>query len=538
MNKIKTDQRKRGLGFRSESIAEQMTSTGLDQIVELVDELDFELIYYEGHPAVLKRILNLRSCLLSEGLENQHGNIQEDLKKFVVDNESKVIIIVLKLLELLESQNYRIGLFEDGNYRIYTPKTEYWVRLNKSLISHFLCDVAERSGLNRAISLKKHIRESLTDHFNEHAFTPMPTKSVDKVLVCLENGTYEISNDFVGLREHRASDMLFNKLPFRYIEGATCPKFIDFLEKCLPEEEARMALAEISAYPLYPQLNLEKSAVLQGPGRTGKSTFQNIIISLYGQDNVCSYALASLCSPGATSDYNRARLPDYLLNYSSEMGAKGCDTNLVKKMISREQVEARHPYGKSFMVKDYCPMMFNVNELPPMENTSAFWWRFEMFPFHKVIKDSEINPDFASEIIANELPGVFNWLLDGLRRLMMNRKLTYSKLCADAKDRLRKENDSVASFLEEVGYVATGDDYVLSTVLFNEFTAFCKDNNYKSKFMSRTTFLRRIEENKIFVDRNAPNHQYRVYCTKVNKHIHHQFDNDITKMFGLPDCNE
>lgn len=538
MNNTVHNQRKKGLRFRSESIEEQMASSGLEQIVKLVNKLDFEAIYYEDRPEIMKRILNLRSCLHSEGLENQYGRIREELKTFEVDDEIKEITIVLKLLEILESQNYRIGLFEDGNYRIYTPKTEYWAKLNKSLISHFLCDVAERSGLNRAVSLKKNTRELLLDHFNLHAFIPMPTKSVDKVLICLENGTYEISNDFVGLREHRASDMLFNKLPFQYIEGAKCPMFIKFLEKCLPEEDARMALAEISAYPLYPQLNLEKVAVLQGPGRTGKSTFQNIIVSLYGQDNVCSYALASLCSPSATSDYNRARLPDYLLNYSSEMGAKGCDTNLVKKMISREQVEARHPYGKSFMVKDYCPMMFNVNELPPMENTSAFWWRFEMFPFHNVVKDSEINPDFASEIIANELPGVFNWLLVGLHRLMTNRKLTYSKLCSEAKDRLRKENDPVASFLEDMGYEPSRDDYVFSTTLFNEFTEFCKENNYKSKLMSRTTFLRRIEENKIYVNRNAPNHQYRVYCTKINKSTANQYDNDITKMFGLSDCIE
>lgn len=526
-----------GLKFHSKTIAEQMNASGLNEILNIVEEIDFVQIYHLDKPEKLKEFENLQRCLRSEGLEKHYKKIRNELAGFEPDNESKVIIIVLQLLELLESKNCRIGLFEDGQYRIFSPKNGYWTKIDKSLISLFLCDVAERSGLERADSLKKNTRELLVLHFNEHAYTPMPAKSVDKILVCLENGTYEISNDFVGLREHRASDMLFNKLPFSYTEEARCPMFLSFLERCLPEENARKALAEISAYPLYPQLNLEKAAVLQGPGRTGKSTYQNILVSLYGEENVCNYALASLCSLGATSDYNRARLPDYILNYSSEMGAKGCDSNMVKKMISREPVEARNPYGKSFTIRNYCPMMFNVNELPPMENTSAFWWRFEIFKFSIVIPDSEIDPDFAKKIIETELSGVFNWLLDGLHRLMKNRKLTVSKMCRVAKDNLRKENDPVASFLYEEGYVATMEDFVNSTQLFNEFTEYCKENNLKSKLMSRTTFLRRLEELKVVVNRNAPNHQYRVYCAK-SKSKTKNYDNDIAKMFGLSDCDE
>lgn len=525
------------LSFRTDSISEIMETSGLNQILEEVEEISFAKVYYSTDPDMIKRIDNLERCLRSEEFEGQYKKIREELYSLSPDDESKVIIVVLSLLQMLESKNFRLAFFEDGIYRIYTPDLKYWKKLNSPIISHFLCEVAIRSGLRRSDAMKRRIKEMLIDHFNEHAYTPLPKKSIDRVSINLQNGTYVISNEFTGLREHRPTDFHFNILPFSYVEGATCPMFMKFIETSLPEKEAIDALAEISAYPLYPQLKLEIAGVLQGPGRTGKSTFQAILISLYGKENVGSFTLTSLCSPAASSNYNRALLTDYLLNYSSEMGGQGCDPNMVKKVISREQVEARFPYGKPFMISDYCPIMFNVNELPPLENTSALWRRLLFFPFYVVVPAEQVDVEFANKIILTELPGVFNWLLTGLKRLMANKKITHSKLCQSIKDALRRDNDPVATFIAEYGYKSSSNQYEHSVSLFKEFQQFCEDCNLKSRQMSRTTFLRRLEENGIKVDRKAPNHQYRVYCEKVESKTK-IYDNDITKMFGLSDSDE
>ena len=525
------------LNFRTDSISEIMETSGLNRILNEVEEINFAKVYYSDNPDMIKEIENLERCLRSEGLEKHYKEIRAKLKSMEPDDESKVIIVVLSLLRTLEEQNLRLAYFEDGIYRIYTPELKYWKKLSDHIISHFLCEVAERSGFKRSDALKKRIREMLVDHFKEHAYSPIPKKSIDSVSINLQNGTYVISNEFTGLREHRPTDYHFNILPFSYVEGATCPMFMKFIETSLPEKEAINALAEISAYPLYPQLKLEIAGVLQGPGRTGKSTFQAILISLYGKENVGSFTLTSLCSPAASSNYNRALLTDYLLNYSSEMGGQGCDPNMVKKVISREQVEARFPYGKPFMISEYCPIMFNVNDLPLLENTSALWRRLKFFPFYVVVPPEQVDIEFANKIILTELPGVFNWLLEGLKRLMTNKRITESKLCQSIKDALRRDNDPVASFIAEYGYKSSSDQYEHSVSLFKEFQQFCEECNLKSRQMSRTTFLRRLEENGIKVDRKAPNHQYRVYCEKIESKTKNN-DNDITKMFGLSDSDE
>lgn len=290
------------------------------------------------------------------------------------------------------------------------------------------------------------------------------------------------------------------------------------------------------AYPLARGLKLEKAGVLQGPGGTGKSTLAEIIISIYGEENVCSYTLSNLCSNSASSSYNRADLKNYMFNYSSEMGSEKCEFNLVKKLISREPIEARYPYGKPFILRDYCPTFFNVNNLPLMENTSAYWRRFMAFPFFNVIADKNQDIDFAKKIIERERPGILNWILAGLTRLMSNKKITYSQLCEDTKKRLRRESDSVISFIDEMNYEKSTTEFTLSRELYVAFCKYCEDSNLHS--LSRNKFYNRLAEIGIKVDRNVPNHEYRVYCTQKQNTTLINYDNDITKMFGLSDCDE
>lgn len=530
------------IDFQTEAIAKQWKSFGLDLILNKIQKIEFDEIFYEDKPDQLYEIRNLKRALLAEGLEKQHENILKDLAGWQPSVESKILIAILSFLKTLKQEKYSIAYFEDGEYRIYTPELKYWKKLDKNIISQLLYKIAEKSGINREDALKKSNRELLLFHFNEKAYLSMPKKTEDHVTINLQNGTFEISNEFIGLRDSRPSDYSFNILPFKYDENAQCPNFEKFLNSRLPEKEAQMALAELSACPLYPQLNLQLAAVLHGPGRTGKSTYNTILTHIYGPENVASFTLSSLCSPNTTSDYNRAKLTDYMLNYSSEMGGKGCDPNMVKKFISREPIEARHPYGKPFILSDYCPTMFNVNELALVENTSAYWRRFIFFPFHVIVKSEEMKVDYANIIIQDELPGIFNWLLKGLYRLRENKKITYSPICQNLKKSLQRELDPVASFLYEERWRATskGMNYVLSSTLFNKFQTYCEECNIKAKHMGRTKFLRRIEENGIFVDRNAPNHQYRVYCEQdieIAKLKIIENDIFIEKMFGISKNN-
>ena len=80
-------------------------------------------------------------------------------------------------------------------------------------------------------------------------------------------------------------------------------------------------------------------------------------------------------------------------------------------------------------MREYGKLMFNCNELPKeVENTNAFFRRFLIIPFDSVIPESEQDPELAAKIIRDELSGVFNWMLEGLGRLLQQRTFTRSAI--------------------------------------------------------------------------------------------------------------
>lgn len=504
---------------QSESISKEMDESGLSDFLKVIEPIDFKSIYYQEDNYFLEKIAKYQDKLSKELTDEERDTIIKELINLEPKTEAKSDMFVMVLMSLFEQYSFHLAFFEDETFRVYNPNLKYWKKVNQSTVQHFLYKAAQHAGIKAKFLYNKKEKERLMYHFKDRSIAMMPQKASNMVSINLQNGVYEISENFVGLREHRASDYHFYILPYAYDENATCPLFDKFLKTRLPEVNACLALAEMCALALCPQLNLQIAAVLQGPGRTGKSTFNIIITFTFGTENVASFTLTSLCSTSASSDYIRAKLPDYLLNYSSEMGGKGCDTNMVKKLISREHLEARHPYGRPFLIKDYCPTMFNVNDLPPMENTSAYWSRFMFFPFHVVVRPEENDVDFAKKIVENELPGVFNWILAGLKRVMKNKKITQSKICDNLKNSLQREYDPVAMFIYEddlIGRLQNGN-YEYTSTLFERFKEYSKENNLKSQFMTRTTFIKRLGTyNELFIDKNAPNHRYRVYLKNQN----------------------
>jgi putative DNA primase/helicase len=124
--------------------------------------------------------------------------------------------------------------------------------------------------------------------------------------------------------------------------------------------------------------------------------------------------------------------------------------------------------------------MFNCNELPKeVEQTNAYFRRFIIIPFDRTIPENEQDPDLAKKIIASELSGVFNWILDGLHRVLTQRKFTQSALVRDQVNTYRRESDSVAMFIDDEGYTPSLGKYVPFKQVYDDYKLFCTDSGYR-----------------------------------------------------------
>lgn len=122
--------------------------------------------------------------------------------------------------------------------------------------------------------------------------------------------------------------------------------------------------------------------------------------------------------------------------------------------------------------------MFNTNSLPTsVEISEAYFRRMNFMQFDVTIPKSEQDPELAKKIIERELDGVLQWVLDGLKRLLATRKFTKSPKMEAANEQIRRDLDSVATFMSESGYIPSTSNRILLKNLREEYNEFCKLNN-------------------------------------------------------------
>jgi putative DNA primase/helicase len=119
-------------------------------------------------------------------------------------------------------------------------------------------------------------------------------------------------------------------------------------------------------------------------------------------------------------------------------------------------------------------------------------------PFNETIPENEQDSELADKIIKSELSGVFNWILDGLNRLLKQKKFTDSDTVRKMNKDFREQSDSVQMFLSDNNYQKSADDYVSLKELFNEYKQFCLDDGFR--FLNKTNFSKRLESNGIQVE--------------------------------------
>ena len=404
-----------------------------------------------------------------------------------LSKQHEIIISVEEVLDVAIKNKWAMSV---SNGFVYYYNGAFWKQMTKKELEHFLGKAAEILGVDTYEARYFAFRVELVKQFLTSAFMPRPVRIQDEVLVNLLNGTFVITKDSVKLREFRKDDFLTYQLPFAYDEKVEAPLFQKYLSRVLPDTDQQKVLAEFMGYVFVKQktLKLEKSLILYGGGANGKSVFFDIITSMFGPHNVSNFSLNSLTNGNG---YFRAKLDSKLLNYASEI-SPNMDSTLFKQMVSGEPIEARLPYGEPFVLEDYAKMVFNTNELPrDVEQNEAFFRRFLILHFSVTIPEGERNPSLANDIIEAELSGVFNWVLDGLKRLLEQRNFTASEAVKEMVRIYRQQSDSVQLFLGDMGYVKDVTKERALKVMYNEYRDYSRDNGYKA--VSNRNFSERLK---------------------------------------------
>jgi len=467
----------------------------LHNLIEQFEPLDFILLVYPQAEELRKQLRQAEP-----GSDRARG-IQAQLDKLKLNHKHYLVLSIENVLAF--TVNNRWGLCKNHDF-IYLYNGAFWTEIDKETFQKFLGEAAEKMGVEKFSARFYKFKEQLFEQFLATAYLPTPEVNKNTVLINLQNGTFEISTQGTNLRAFDRSDFLTYQLPFEYNSQAKAPLFEAYLNRVLPDPECQKVLAEYLGFVFIKHgsnaIKEEKALILYGTGANGKSVFFEIVNALLGENNVSSYSLKNLTND--RGEY-RAKLANKLLNYASEINGN-LEASIFKQLVSGEPLEARLLYGQAFIMRDYAKLIFNCNELPKdVEHTKAYFRRFLIIPFDVTIPPEEQDKSLHSKIIEKELSGVFNWVLNGLNRLLAQKKFSDCEAARQAVEQYKLESNSVQMFLNENEYKNSPTNYKLIKDLYPEYKAFCIEDGMTP--FKKLNFIKQLRAMGFIVDRVSHN---------------------------------
>ena len=499
---IKTDVAKLSENFE---YLEKTTDDILQELSKSIDKVDFQILAFPDIETVKKQIEDLKKFVYNEdGSFNKENKTEFDkykklnkrLNTYKLSKNHYLVLCVEQLLKIAKVNNW--GLCKKNGF-IYLYNGSYWSEINKESFQSFLGSVSLKMGVEKFKCKIHTFKDELFKQFMADAYLPTPKANRKNVLINLENGTFEIKPSKRELREFNRNDFLTHQLPFKYEPDAKAPLFQKYLDEVLPDTDKQRIFAEYCGYIFIKPsvLKLEKMLVLYGTGANGKSVFFEIINALLGSQNISNYSLQSLTNENG---YFRAKIANKLVNYASEINGN-LETASFKQMASGEPLEARLPYGEPFILNEYAKLIFNCNALPKdVEHTNAYFRRFLIIGFDETIPEDKQDKELANKIINNELSGVFNWILQGLDRVLKQKKFSKCEAVENARDDYEKKSDSVKMFVEDFEY-KTSTDYTTIRELYTKYKEFCIEDGFRP--VNKSNFMKRLRHFKIIVERKS-----------------------------------
>ncbi len=289
-----------------------------------------------------------------------------------------------------------------------------------------------------------------------------PTHRTRRKMLVLGNGMIDLEAIADGakpqLLPHDPRWFGTSGLPFDFDPEAKCPEFRQFLRQVLEHHpttkepltqgDGRMKLLqEWFGYSLLPDGRFQKFLLMVGEGSNGKGVIQNLWLRMLGEQNVAHVSLDQLSGQFALQS---------LIGKMANICGDLCEIDAVaegvlKRLTGEDNIMVDRKYQAPVPMAPTVKLIFGTNSLPRFSDKSrGVWRRLVAMPFRVVIPEAEQDEQLAKRLAA-ELPGILNWALQGLRRLLKQGHFSPCAVCAEAAKRHQLDCDPVSQFVDECG---------------------------------------------------------------------------------------
>jgi P4 family phage/plasmid primase-like protien len=285
-------------------------------------------------------------------------------------------------------------------------------------------------------------------------YSPSPYLAFQNGLLNLQ----EALNGSPVLYGHNARHFSPVVLPFEFDPDATCPLWHETLIQILrprrrypfparqPNDRRMLVLQEFFGRTLEPRnTSADKCLVPEGPGSNGKSTIAFVLDEMLGLDNVSHVPLDKI-----GGEFRLAPMIGKHANIAAEMSwIDKVDEGVFKGLVTGDWTEANRKYKDPISMRPTAKLLFGTNSIPPFHDRSrGIWRRLILMPLYARFEGAD--EDLArAERLKVELPGIFNWALEGAQRFHRQRGYTRCGVCEARLREHRFHSDPLQQFLAE-----------------------------------------------------------------------------------------
>ena len=347
----------------------------------------------------------------------------------------------------------------------------------------------------------------------------------DPLAINCRNGTLKMSFDGVGadgkfrvrLAAHDPSDRITRMAAVAWDAKAPAPRFRGVVDDSLPEVEEQAFFKRWLGYCATGRTEEQAFALIQGRGRDGKSTILDACREALGTYGVAA-SPDTFLEGGMRSGSDAA--PDLIalsgdtrLAVLSEpkRGAK-FNEGLLKAWTSGSPISARDLHSKPIQFRPGAKINFECNAFPVARGDDDGIWRRVLTPqFRHQVPEDQMDRLLPQKLRAEELPGILNWLVEGVGDWLRRGKLDMPESLKAVLDDYRKSSSPFGDWLRErcITGEAAGDHKELSGNLYTDFKDWFEKQGFE-KPMSVRAFGDALRDRQItLMGKNTAGLKYR-----------------------------
>lgn len=355
-----------------------------------------------------------------------------------------------------------------------------WTKAHELQVENEIWKLMEQYEHGQRLRPSKSIMKSILSYLQSSLFIRDEQMDAYPNLINLANGIYNLEDS--NLYPHKPEYYLTTQLPFNYDPQATAQTWDYYIKSTftLPrsdtfDPELVVFLQEAIGYSLTIDVSFHAMFWCLGEGSNGKGVLFYVLEKLAGEA-----AIPLNLNLLKKDQYQLANLTGKRIAFCSEANSSGniVEDALIKSLVAGDTMTVRQIKKENFTLHPLVKLWWAMNRLPLIADTSkGFFRRVHVIPFNRVFGDNEkiLN---LKEQLDTELPGIFNWAMEGLQRLRTNGKFSIPEQVRKATEKYKSDSNHLVLFLEEKYDVVQGT-VVQSSVIYGDYKTWCFENNFK-----------------------------------------------------------